>query len=111
MLTAKEANFVERWEKERIVQSGFLNKLLRGLPMAILFTLPIYVSLIVVYKWSPEWYTKFASRLNSGMLVILIALALIIVFFAYMRMHFKWEMNEQLYREIKAKQSAEHNAA
>jgi hypothetical protein len=38
------------------------------------------------------------------MFAIIIGFILSILFFAYFKMHFKWEMDEQLYNELKAKQ-------
>lgn len=103
MLTSKEQSFLLRWEQVRERESLFMSKLIGGLPMAFLFGLPILFSIVLVYWLSPSWYTKVASRINSGTVVILIAVLLIILFFSFTRMHFKWEMNEQLYLELKAK--------
>jgi hypothetical protein len=110
MLTAKEQSFIVRWEQVRERESHFMSKLIGGLPMAFLFGLPILFSIVLVYWLSPSWYTKVASRINSGTVVILIAVLLIILFFSFTRMHFKWEMNEQLYLELKAKLKKEDAA-
>jgi hypothetical protein len=32
-------------------------------------------------------------------------MCLVIVFYAYFRMQYKWEMNEQLYKELKCKEN------
>jgi hypothetical protein len=110
MLTSKEQSFLLRWEQVRERESLFMSKLIGGLPMAFLFGLPILFSIVLVYWLSPSWYTKVASRINSGSVVILIAVLLIILFFSFTRMHFKWEMNEQLYLELKAKLKKEDAA-
>ncbi|MCX6323113.1 MAG: hypothetical protein NTZ41_02790 [Sphingobacteriales bacterium] len=110
MLTSKEQSFLSRWEQVRERESLFMSKLIGGLPMAFLFGLPILFSIVLVYWLSPSWYTKVASRINSGTVVILIAVLLIILFFSFTRMHFKWEMNEQLYLELKAKLKKEDAA-
>jgi hypothetical protein len=110
MLTSKEQSFLLRWEQVRERESLFMSKLIGGLPMAFLFGLPILFSIVLVYWLSPSWYTKVASRINSGTVVILIAVLLIILFFSFTRMHFKWEMNEQLYLELKAKLKKEDAA-
>ncbi len=104
MLTEKDLKFMEHWEKVREKESSFASKMTRGLPMAMVFGLPILFSVALVYFLSPEWYTKISQRLNSGTVTILLAVFLSILFFAYFRMHFKWEMNEQLYLELKNKQ-------
>ena len=106
MLTEKEEKFIVHWEKVREKESGFASKLSRGLPMAMVFGLPILFSVALVYFLSPEWFTKISQDLNSGTITILIGVLLSVFFFAYMRMHFKWEMNEQLYKELKYKQQS-----
>lgn len=100
MLTQKEQEFVNHWEMVRVQYSEPISKFLRGLPMALLFTFPILISLALVYQLSPEWYTKISQSAGSSFSAIVIALILVVFFFSYMRMHFKWEMNEQTYQEL-----------
>lgn len=103
MLSEKEMEFVKYWEAVRIQRSKFSSKFSSGLPMAVLFTLPIIFSIVLVYLFSPEWYTKISQKANGSFFAIIISLFLIIIFFSFARMHFKWEMNEQLYLELKSK--------
>lgn len=105
MLSPKEIDFIKHWESVRVDYASFKSKLKRGLPMAILFTLPIIFSVVAVYFLSPEWYTKVGQKLNGEISTIIIALLICILFFSYFRMHFNWEMNEQLYNELKKKQT------
>ena len=100
MLSAEETAFIKYWEHNREPHSTFTSKLLRGLPMASLFGLPILLSVIVVYLFFPEWYTKISETTPGTFMVVLIAVVIAILFFSYFRMHFKWEMNEQAYREL-----------
>ena len=92
---------MDHWERVREKESHFLSKLTRGLPMAALFGLPIILSLVAVYFLSPEWYTKVSQAASGVLGTLVIAVFIIILFFSYFRMHFKWEMNEQLYMELK----------
>lgn len=109
MITEKERQFITYWERERIWRSTFSNKLLSGLPMAMLFFMPIVLSIVAVYFYFPEWYTKI-SKTSFGMFVtVVIAVMIAIVFFSYFRMHHKWEMNEQLYKELKTKETKKVN--
>lgn len=103
MLTEKEIDFINDWSKVRIEYSRFSSKLLRGLPFAFLFGLPIIFSIVIIYFLSPEWYTKISQEAMSSSVVIFIAVFIFILFFSFTRMHFKWEMNEQLYQELKNK--------
>ena len=75
--------------------------------MALIFSLPLVLCIFVVYRFFPEWYAKF-SQISEGTFVVILAGAIITtVFFAYFRMHYKWETNEQLYLELKAREKAD----
>jgi len=108
MLSVKEEAFLEFWEHERQRQSSFMSKLTRGFPMAMLFGLPIIFSVVVVYLYFPEWYTKISKSTSGSFVTVVIAVLIAIVFFSYFRMHFKWEMNEQLYNELKHKKQKKY---
>ncbi len=71
--------------------------------MAIIFCAPIFLSPILVYYFSPDWYTKISAALTVSVPTMLLALFILMVFIAYFRMHFKWEQNEQYYLELKEK--------
>jgi hypothetical protein len=104
MLTDSENRFIVHWEKVRIPYSSTSSKFRRGLPMALIFGGSLFLSLVGVYFLSPEWYTKISQRANSSVFAIIIGLFLSILFFAYFKMHCKWEMDEQMFNELKAKQ-------
>lgn len=110
MLSAKELSFIQYWETHRTAHSGFTSKLTRGLPMAFMFTVPILLLIVSVYLYLPEWYTKISNRLSGSFVTILLAVVICIIFFSYFRMHFKWEMNEQLYKELLHKQKKQEAA-
>jgi uncharacterized BrkB/YihY/UPF0761 family membrane protein len=105
MLTDKEKQFIIYWEKERIKQSSIGGKIVNGLPMAVLFSLPIILFLFAVYVFFPDWYSKISDVSSGSLVMALIAVSGCILFFSYFRMHYKWEMNEQLYRELKVKEN------
>lgn len=94
------------WEKERDRRKTFSARLIDGLPMAALFTVPILLFVTVIYLFFPEWYTKISNTLKAEIgLTIIIAVIICMIFFSYFRMQYKWEMNEQLYQELKQKAS------
>jgi hypothetical protein len=103
MLTEKQKNFIIHWENVREKESTISRKILGGLPMAMLFGLPIILSVVAVYLFFPDWYMKISGTTSGSFIVIVIAVMIAILFFSYFRMHFKWEMNEQLYIELKYK--------
>ncbi|MBK8711808.1 MAG: hypothetical protein IPL97_08055 [Niastella sp.] len=100
MLTQEEKQFLAYWEANRLPFKTVGSKLVRGLPMAMLFSLPILLLIAVVYFFIPDWYAKVSSAAASSMGATIVAVIIIIIFIAYFRMHFLWEMNEQAYREL-----------
>ena len=104
MLSEKDKEFITYWEKERERQNSVAAKLFSGIPMAILFCIPILLFILSIYLFLPEWYTKVSGKLPGAISTIVIALIICTLFFAYFRMQFKWETNEQHYRELLHKQ-------
>ncbi len=111
MITEKERQFIAYWEREREWRSKFSNKLMSGLPMAMLFGIPILLSIVVVYFYFPEWYTKISKTSPGMFFTVIIAVLIAILFFSFFRMHYKWEMNEQLYNELKNKENKTSTAS
>jgi membrane protein YdbS with pleckstrin-like domain len=103
MITPQQREFVQYWEQNREMLGTTSSKLLRGLPMALLFGLPILLLIAVVYLFLPDWFYTISKTKASTYAVIVLAVFIAVAFFSYVRMHFKWEMNEQLYKELKYK--------
>lgn len=103
MLSEKEVSFISYWEKNREKEIGFLHKIIGGFPMAIIFSMPIILLVIVVKIFLPDWYTKISGTSPGMFVTAIVAMLVIALFYSYFRMHYKWEMNEQLYLELKAK--------
>lgn len=103
MLSEKDKEFITWWEKERERLNNFPAKLLAGLPMAVLFFLPVLLFITAVYLFLPEWYTKVSGSIGGSMTSIIVALIICTLFFSYFRMQYKWEMNEQHYLKLKSK--------
>ena len=99
MITDQEKLFLEYWEKNRDKQKKSLYQLAFGLPIGLVFALPILLSIIF-----HDWYKNMEYISNSEVTVIMMAVLAIAVFYALFRMKFKWEMNDQLYKELKFKE-------
>lgn len=108
-VTEKDKAFIKYWEQNRSEQSSFISKLLRGLPMAIIFALPIILSVVVVLIFFPDWYMKISKNSSGAFITVVVAMIITVVFYSWFRMHYKWEMNEQLYKELKAKENKTNN--
>ncbi len=106
MLTEKEIAFLKYWEQNKDRENTTVRKITGGLPMAVLFTAPILLLVIVVWLFIPDWYTKI-SKTSPGMFVTAVfAMFIIVLFYSFFRMQFKWENNEQYYKELKAKEKS-----
>jgi hypothetical protein len=120
MFTETEKQFIQRWELVREKESSSVHKLLTGLPMALLFAAPVILLFAVVKIFFPSWFTtatykptqvvvpglteKHMALSNGTIIAACIAVFILALFFAYFRMHYKWEANEQLYQELKSKE-------
>ena len=105
MLTKDEKLFLEYWEKNRDKQKRFMHQLAAGLPMGLIFALPVLIAVIF-----HNWYKSMIYISGSQIIVIIIGVLGIAVFFAMFRMKFKWENNEQLYKELKFKEQKDDAA-
>lgn len=105
MLTKDELLFLEYWEKNRDKEKQFLRQLAGGLPMGLVFALPVLIAVIF-----HGWYKNMIYISDSQMIIIIITVLLVAVFFSIFRGKFKWEHNEQLYKELKFKER-KNNAA
>ena len=120
MLAQKDKQFIIHWEKVRQSESSFRHKFFAGLPMAFMFGLPVLLFFGGVKIFFPSWFTtashkqtdivvpgmteKFMKLSSGDIITACIAVIIIVLFFSYFRMHYKWEMNEQLYKELKSKE-------
>lgn len=101
--------FLEYWRANREKEGTFASKLARGLPMSIIFALPIILSVVVVRVFFPDWYFKISSTSPGTFLTVILATIIIALFYAVFRMHHKWEINEQIYRELNKKSNHSTN--
>jgi len=103
MLTEEEKNFMMYWETNRSKKRRLLWSLAAGLPLGVVLAVAIFINF---FTGISVWFERAAMEFNmktSGVLVILIALLLIVVFVAVFTAKHKWDMNEQRYRELEAK--------
>ncbi len=105
MLTEDEKLFIEYWEKNRDKKKHFVSQLAYGLPYGLVFALPVLVALIF-----HDWYKSMVYISNSQVIVIIIGVLSIAIFFAVFRTRFKWENNEQAYKELKFKEEKDNAA-
>lgn len=101
MLTEKEKQFLAYWEANRVKEKKMIRQLLIGIPVGILFAIPILILLLSGKLWYKRADAVANTQLNP--VVLLIAVALIIAFMAIFYKRHQWEMKEQYYKQLKAK--------
>ncbi len=100
MLTPEEKKFMEYWVKDRDRQKKLSRQLLLGIPIGMLFAIPILINFF------SGWYQRADMEAHSNdfnPLVLIIALLLIGGFIAIFSKKYQWEMKEQYYKELEAK--------
>jgi len=103
MLDQKEKLFVEYWELNRMKEKNIFYQLLTGLPIGLLFALPIIFILFTARYWFKRADMVANAELNP---VILVAAVLIIAtFIAVVYKRHQWDMKEQQYNELKVKEN------
>jgi hypothetical protein len=106
-LSEKELEFMTYWERHRLKEKRLLNQLLVGLPLGVIFGLPILINLFL--GWYKRANMVALTQLNP--VILITAIMLIIVFIAIFSRRHKWEMKEQYYLELKAREKASADSA
>ena len=107
MLTEREKQFMEYWKQNRDKEKKIFRQLLVGLPLGLLFAVPI------ILNFTSGWYKRANMWANGHsddgiMPTIIVAALVILVFVAIFSKRHRWEMNEQDYRELELKQQKEN---
>lgn len=100
---------MRQWEHDREGLKTVSGKIMRGLPMALLFSLPVILLVIVVYFFFPEWYTRISMISGGAAIAVMISVFGSTMFFAYFRMQYKCEVNEQHYQELANRETGSFN--
>lgn len=104
MLSSAEERFIEYWAANRDREKRTFRQLLFGLPLGLLIGAGIFVSVV-----TDAWYERADMVANSQMNpnVLIIAILSIAVFTGLFYKKFKWDQNEQMYKELLAKKRKE----
>lgn len=103
MLEQKEKLFIEYWELNRLKEKNIFYQMLTGLPIGLLFALPIIFILFTGRYWFKRADMVANAELSPVLLVI--AVLIIAIFVAIFYKRHQWEMKEQQYKELKVKES------
>lgn len=101
----KEKQFIRYWEASRNREKSLGYQLLFGIPIGLLFSLPI----IVIALTGKYWYVRadIAARSMTSPYLLVVAVFIIAIFVAIFYKRYQWEKKEQLYQELKAREKAE----
>lgn len=101
-ISEEERKFLVYWEQQRLKDKRLTNQLMFGLPIGILFSIPILVNFFMGKFWYKRADAVGVSQFSPTVLII--AVLLITVFVALLNRRFRWERLEQQYLELKAKE-------
>ena len=102
MLTQQEKDYLVYWQKNRDRQKKVFWQFLIGIPAGLLFAIPIFIN------FASGWFKRASMVANTedfNPIVLLIALLLIIAFIAIFSKKHQWDIREQRYKELLAKQA------
>jgi membrane protein YdbS with pleckstrin-like domain len=101
MLTQEEKGFVEYWGQNRLNKKKVLYFLYAGLPLAVALIASVFVTTFT--GWYERADMELQKNLKSLIIVLFIAALLIVAFIVIFSARHRWDINEQRYRELLAK--------
>jgi hypothetical protein len=98
-----EKKFIAYWEENRLKEKKFISQLMYGLPIGIIFSVPILVNFLLGKFWYKRADAVGISQFSPTVLIV--AVILITVFIALLNRKLRWEKLEQLYIALKKRTS------
>ncbi len=102
MLEEREKLFIDYWEIHSEREGRFWVQLLTGLPVGLLFALPVVLLLFSARFWYKRADMVANTQMSMGVLIV--ALLLIAGFVAVIYKRHQWEMKDEQYKRLKAKE-------
>lgn len=106
MLTENEKQFVKFWEENREKEKSWQYRLLTGLPWGLLFSTPILILVMTARLWYKRADMEANTMVNP--IILIIAVLAIATFVAFFYKSHRWEMKDQLYQSLKAREKQEN---
>jgi hypothetical protein len=94
-----EKKFIAYWEGNRLKEKRFISQLMYGLPIGIIFSVPILVNFLLGKFWYKRADAVGISQFSPTVLIL--AVILIAVFIALLNRKLRWEKLEQQYISLK----------
>ena len=102
MLSDKEQEFINYWKLRRVKEGRLGWQLLTGIPIGLLFSMPIFIIVFTGKFWYKRADMVAVSKLSPVVLVV--AIVLIACFIAVFHRRVQWEKKEQQYLELQQKE-------
>jgi hypothetical protein len=106
MLTQEEQEFIIYWEENRLRRKKVFKQLALGLPLATLLVVAIFANFFSGWhKRAVMDRNEMLQHNDASLLIVLVGAALfIVVFITIFSVRHKWDMHEQRYLELKARE-------
>ncbi|WP_276483184.1 hypothetical protein [Paraflavitalea pollutisoli] len=104
MLNEREQEFIRYWEANRLRQKQWKYQLLSGIPIGLIFAVPV----LAIAFTGKLWYKRADMAMNAQVnpLVLVLAVFVITVFVSIFYKRHQWDMREQQYQHLKAREEA-----
>src|SRR5215469_10744519 len=104
MLTEDEKKFVDYWEHNRDSKKRVLKQLYVGLPLGVILAAAIFINFF-------SGWDKHAQMLintdPSIVIILIIGLLAIVIFIVIFSARHQWDLNEQHYKELRARENSD----
>lgn len=102
MLSEEDKRFIAYWEVNRVRKKKVIRQLSVGLPLSVALVIAITVNFF------SGWYKRASIAMDKGqsslILILILAALLIVAFVVIFSVRHKWDLNEQHYKELLARQ-------
>jgi hypothetical protein len=107
MLTNDEQKFITWWQQNREREKSLSRQLRMVLPIGFLIGAGIILNFVT------GWYSRanMVANSQSTPMILLIAIVIIAIFCSIFYKRHRWEMNEQRYLELQAREKRNKNSA
>lgn len=107
MLTEEERRFVDYWKEHRLQRKKWYRQLALGLPLAVILVTAISINFFSNWNKKAEMVRNEMVQKNASLfLVLVVACLAIVVFITLFSVRHKWDINEQRYRELLAREDS-----
>jgi chromate transport protein ChrA len=105
MDSEQRQRYIEYWEMNREREGKLSTQLLFGIPVGMLFAVPVMVIMFTARLWYKR--ADMAANAKLSPLLLIIAVVIIAGFVAVIYKRHQWDMKEQQYLAFKAQQEKE----